>query len=63
MNGLFIDLFLSNLQYLLNLFITYFCLLKSLLKGNEYFEGIEHRLENWRVDTKVFLFMIYLFHC
>ena len=38
-------------------FISYFYLHKSLLKDNKYFEGIKHSLENWRVDTKVFLFI------
>ena len=34
------------------------CLLKWLLKGNKYFEGIKHSLENWRGgDSKVFSFI------
>ena len=55
MNGLFINSFLSNLQYLFYFIYFIFCLLKRHLKGNKYFEGIKHGLENWRADTKVFL--------
>ena len=71
MNGLFFNLLLSNLQYLLY-FISYFCLLQRLLKGNIDFERIK-QFGNWRVHTKVFLFLnlfismleylfIFLFH-
>ena len=49
--------FFQTYNIYLILFISYFCLLKRLLKGNKYFEGIKHSLEHWRVDTKVFLFM------
>ena len=37
-------------------FFFFFCLLKRFLKGNKYFERIKHILENWRGDTKMFLF-------
>ena len=52
--GLFSYLFL---QYLFNFIYFIFCLLKRLLKGNKYFEGIKLILKNRRVDTKVFLFL------
>ena len=65
----FFTCFCQTYSIYLILFISHFCLLKRLLKGNKYFEGIKHSLENWRVDTKVFLFMnlfiswyFFLFH-
>ena len=49
--------FFQSYNIYLILFISYFCLLKKLLKGNTYCEGIKHSLENWKIDTKVFLFI------
>ena len=41
--------------FFLSFFLSFF--LKRLLKGNKYVEGIKYSLENWREDTKVFLFI------
>ena len=53
-------LFFETYNIYLILFISFFCLLKRLLKGNKYFEGKKHSLENWNKSVFIYKFIYFI---